>query len=47
MTLFTHGLRRALMTQQPLDVNMATAEPVVEEAEDYSFLPIIHDIIKW
>ncbi|XP_067225946.1 mediator of RNA polymerase II transcription subunit 9 [Chanodichthys erythropterus] len=25
---------------------MATAVPVVEEAEDYSFLPIIHDVIK-
>ncbi|XP_052468240.1 mediator of RNA polymerase II transcription subunit 9 [Carassius gibelio] len=25
---------------------MAAAEPVVDEAEDYSFLPIIHDIIK-
>ncbi len=26
---------------------MASAVPVVEEAEDYSFLPIIHDVIKW
>lgn len=26
---------------------MAAAVSVVEEAEDYSFLPIIHDIIKW
>ncbi|KAK7123195.1 hypothetical protein R3I94_020099 [Phoxinus phoxinus] len=25
---------------------MATTVPVVEEAEDYSFLPIIHDVIK-
>ncbi|CAM4706078.1 unnamed protein product [Leuciscus chuanchicus] len=25
---------------------MATAVPVVEEVEDYSFLPIIHDVIK-
>lgn len=27
---------------------MASAVPVeIEEAEDYSFLPIIHDVIKW
>ncbi|XP_056092086.1 mediator of RNA polymerase II transcription subunit 9 [Rhinichthys klamathensis goyatoka] len=25
---------------------MATPVPVVEEAEDYSFLPIVHDVIK-
>ncbi|XP_077102277.1 mediator of RNA polymerase II transcription subunit 9 [Siphateles boraxobius] len=25
---------------------MATTVPVVEEVEDYSFLPIIHDVIK-
>jgi len=29
------------------ETNMATPVQVVEEAEDYSFLPIIHDVIKW
>lgn len=27
--------------------NMATPVSVVDETEDYSFLPLIHDIIKW
>ena len=27
--------------------NMASAVPVVEDGEDFSFLPLIHDIIKW
>ncbi|XP_018935638.2 mediator of RNA polymerase II transcription subunit 9 [Cyprinus carpio] len=35
------------MTCNPsVKTNMASAVPEVEEAEDYSFLPIIHDIIK-
>ncbi|TRY64557.1 hypothetical protein DNTS_008232 [Danionella cerebrum] len=29
-----------------LPVNMANPMPVAEETEDYSFLPVIHDVIK-
>ncbi|XP_051959231.1 mediator of RNA polymerase II transcription subunit 9 [Xyrauchen texanus] len=34
------------MTSPFLQANMATTGPAVEEAEDNSFLPIIHEIIK-
>ncbi|XP_056627116.1 mediator of RNA polymerase II transcription subunit 9 isoform X2 [Triplophysa dalaica] len=45
ITFKKHG--RILMTQHFVrEIIMATAVSVEEEADDYSFLPIIHDIIK-